>query len=567
MKSIPRIIPIACVLAWAMLVPAAGPAHAHPADETPPTIEGAGGHDRPGPPPIITTVTLVWVDYPYQLYADDAGSYIEMYVNTGIEHDGHGMDTRGYSNDLLRWPNDGGSWLLFEDVYSHLECSPMNPLHIELWGIEADATNLSDIEEQMLKLVVDLTYNDRYLIGKDAILKLLRKFFAWVNPDDTLGYGDVVAPAPGGYTVTTAHGDYSISAYYEVTAPAQNTNECNPETPMPAASGPDFGFSTGRFDRLIPVHEAVNDVDPETGAIDLSPQDMEDARTSVRSLTVGMAQWLAGHMVEQAQPYYGASSALYYFNQASSESGTAAISDYRQAFANAHYALDNFGIDPSAQPMAPVAAALPAFIATRSGRSVDYLIGVFGTGAENVSIASVTGGPPGAVYTIVTADPEHPWIKFLHVDQNAPQGTYTIYVTFSGGSSASSTSDPAIVNVAPLTLTLDLDEVKSVTAVHPGGRSMPSGFALAEILPNPVRSVAAIRVELPVQASVALSLFDVAGHLVRTVAADYTHGAGTSMFRLDTQGLAAGVYYLRLVARPTAGGMPYRASRTVIVTH
>ena len=32
----------------------------------------------------------------------------------------------------------------------------MNPLRIQLWGIEADASTLDEVEERMLRLVVDL---------------------------------------------------------------------------------------------------------------------------------------------------------------------------------------------------------------------------------------------------------------------------------------------------------------------------------------------------------------------------------------------------------------------------
>ena len=156
---------------------------------------------------------------------------------------------------------------------------------------------------------------------------------------------------------------------------------------------------------------------------------------------------------------------LHYFNQAGSESGLAAIADYKQAASNAEYALDHFAIDPNAPPMAPVIAAFPEFLATRSGRSVDYPIGMFGTGAENVSIANVAGGPPGAFYTLQTADPGHPWLKVLHVDQNAAPGTYTITVTFTGAVTSAADGSATAAAIAPLTLTLDLDNSRARSPV------------------------------------------------------------------------------------------------------
>jgi hypothetical protein len=178
MNAVRRILPIVWVLAWALLAPGAKPAAAHPSDEAPPsTIQSPGGHDRPGAPPIITTVTLVWVDYPYEMWGQDWGSTAEMNVTTAVNHEGHGYGSKGFSENV-RWPDDLGNWLIMSDVYSHLECSPMNPLRIQLWGIEADASTLDEVEERMLRLVVDLTVSDEYLIARDIVLKLLKGFFA-----------------------------------------------------------------------------------------------------------------------------------------------------------------------------------------------------------------------------------------------------------------------------------------------------------------------------------------------------------------------------------------------------
>lgn len=567
MKTVLRIGLIGGVIAWALLAPGSKPAAAHPVGDAPISIQSPGGHDRPGPPPIITTVTLVWVEYPYLMWSQDWGSYAEPTVSTAIIHEGHGYGSRVFSTDVY-WPDDQGNWLIVGDVYSHLECSPMNPIRIQTWGIERDASNLDEAEARMLEMVVDLTVSDKYLIGRDIVLKLLKAFFAWINPDDSLGYGEITAPGPGSYEVNTSGGDYNITALYDVSTAVQNTADCDPNTPIPPSGQPIFGFSAC-FDTLLSVHQSADSIRPEAGANDLSPQDIADARTSVRSEAVGLARWLAAHMLEQAQPYYGFSSSLYYFNLAASESGQQAIADYRQAGSNAEYAIDHFGLDPGAQPMPPVIAAFPEFLATRSGRSVDYLIGVFGTGAQNVSIASVTGGPPGAFYTIQTADPDHPWLKVLHVDQNGAPGTYTITVTFTGALDASPSGAAGTTSaaaIAPLTLTLDLDEARTTTAVDPAGRLLPDGFALAGVHPNPVRTLGSARLDLPVEASVSLALFDVAGHRVRTLASGEAHNAGTVLFRIDARDLAAGVYYLRAEARPMAGGASFHAARSVIVT-
>jgi hypothetical protein len=85
------------------------------------------------------------------------------------------------------------------------------------------------------------------------------------------------------------------------------------------------------------------------------------------------------------------------------------------------------------------------------------------------------------------------------------------------------------------------------------------------VRPNPVHTVATARLDLPVEASVSLALFDVAGHRARTIASGEAHNPGTVLFRLDAQGLSAGVYYLRVEAYPAGGGAPFRATKSVIV--
>lgn len=565
-KSILPLMPIACMFALTIFVFAFGaiPAGAHP-DAPPDSIQGAGGHDRPGPPPLLTGVQQSWVEYPYKLWSDDWGCCIEVTVTTAVQHTDHGYDSWSFSNNILNWNVDHGFWLVSLPVYQHLECSPMNSLRIMLSGMEADASNLSELEERMMRRVVELLVSEKYIIGQSIVLKLLRSFFAWVNPDDSLGFGEVTAGAPGVYLIDTAGGDYSIRGGYNVTAPSQNTNECNPETPIPEATGPDFGFSTARIDSLKRIYESVDWIAPEDGQSYLSPQDMDDARTSVRSLTVGMARFLAARMLEQAQPHYGFSSALYYFNQAETETGLAALEDYRVANYLAEYAHDYNGIDPNAAPMSPVIVALPSFMATRSGRSIEYVIGAFGTNAQSVSIANVSGGPPGATFSVQSPDPNFPQIQVLHVDQSASPGTYPIYLSFTGGFATTSAGPSRSAAIAPVTLTLDLDDPTPVVGVD--DRPLPGGFALSEVRPNPITAASAVRVELPVEASVSLALFDVAGHRVRSVAEDQVHRAGTTVFRLDSQGLPVGMYYLRLFARPTGSGVPFRTMRSVVVVH
>ena len=83
------------------------------------------------------------------------------------------------------------------------------------------------------------------------------------------------------------------------------------------------------------------------------------------------------------------------------------------------------------------------------------------------------------------------------------------------------------------------------------------GFSLGPVAPNPVAGRARVPFTLGAGGAVALRLVDVQGRTVRTLA-EGAYGAGAHAAALDTAGLAAGLYLLRLDTP--------RGARTVTVT-
>ncbi|NNE47169.1 MAG: PQQ-binding-like beta-propeller repeat protein [Rhodothermales bacterium] len=65
------------------------------------------------------------------------------------------------------------------------------------------------------------------------------------------------------------------------------------------------------------------------------------------------------------------------------------------------------------------------------------------------------------------------------------------------------------------------------------------------VFPNPVRSDANVRLSLPNESDVSLALYDVLGKRVRTIVAE-PRSAGRHRFLLGTDGLASGVYFVRV---------------------
>ena len=84
------------------------------------------------------------------------------------------------------------------------------------------------------------------------------------------------------------------------------------------------------------------------------------------------------------------------------------------------------------------------------------------------------------------------------------------------------------------------------------GSTLPSAFALRPNIPNPFRTGTQIRFELPVDLSVTLEIFDIAGRRVRTLVQDhFPAGSHTAAWDgADNQGrdVSAGVYLYRLRA-------------------
>jgi hypothetical protein len=75
--------------------------------------------------------------------------------------------------------------------------------------------------------------------------------------------------------------------------------------------------------------------------------------------------------------------------------------------------------------------------------------------------------------------------------------------------------------------------------------STPTALRLHAAFPNPIRSSATLRFELPTEGAVSVTLYDMLGRTVQQIV-DREMEAGRHQVSLDAQGLAAGVYIVRL---------------------
>lgn len=100
----------------------------------------------------------------------------------------------------------------------------------------------------------------------------------------------------------------------------------------------------------------------------------------------------------------------------------------------------------------------------------------------------------------------------------------------------------------------------TIVATLAADNAAPASFALAPVAPTPLRAGGTARVafDAPRESRVQLELFDIQGHRVRTLA-DRAFEPGKHSLPLDTDGLRAGVYFVRMRAGAFA------ASRRVLV--
>jgi enterochelin esterase family protein len=84
----------------------------------------------------------------------------------------------------------------------------------------------------------------------------------------------------------------------------------------------------------------------------------------------------------------------------------------------------------------------------------------------------------------------------------------------------------------------------SATTVGPGHHEMPGELNLS-VFPNPFNSAATLTLSISVGGPVRITIFDIAGRRVRTLA-DSVFSAGTHKLTVSASGLASGVYFVEV---------------------
>lgn len=91
----------------------------------------------------------------------------------------------------------------------------------------------------------------------------------------------------------------------------------------------------------------------------------------------------------------------------------------------------------------------------------------------------------------------------------------------------------------------------------------PSNFALNQNFPNPFNPTTNISFNLPSNATVSLTVFDLNGRKVAEIYSNRQMAAGSFTATFDASSLASGTYLYQLEAVPQNGGSPFRQTKTM----
>ena len=92
----------------------------------------------------------------------------------------------------------------------------------------------------------------------------------------------------------------------------------------------------------------------------------------------------------------------------------------------------------------------------------------------------------------------------------------------------------------------------------------PTDFCLYQNYPNPFNAGTVVRYSIPSESIVNISIYNTIGELVKTFG-DVRQGAGYYETFVEINNLASGVYFYRIIAKPTMGGQSFNAVKKMIL--
>lgn len=167
-----------------------------------------------------------------------------------------------------------------------------------------------------------------------------------------------------------------------------------------------------------------------------------------------------------------------------------------------------------------------------------------GTSLNNIILSE---SYPSSHYTIsISGGDTSAWLPRLDVPGTANQGVYFFWLDCDGDGDAdlpNGDPDPTENPIQHWTLWTSVTVIDNLSI----NNAEVNGVKLGQNIPNPASDVTAIAFELPSSSDVRLTVTDLSGKIVTTMAIG-SKGAGKHTINLDTQNMNAGVYFYTLEA-------------------
>jgi len=156
-----------------------------------------------------------------------------------------------------------------------------------------------------------------------------------------------------------------------------------------------------------------------------------------------------------------------------------------------------------------------------------------GAGTITVSFLNRLNGTPKDT---ITTYPDSLRVR-IRTQGGVPNQTYTVTVTGMGRIGG---ADGPPIHKRTIMLTV-------FTGIEPVSSQLPDKFYLYQNYPNPFNPRTNIRFDIPKAGQVKLSIYDITGKVVATVADQY-YNAGKYSMDFDASGLSSGIYFYKLEA-------------------
>lgn len=412
-------------------------------------VPPALGHpDPPGPPPLLTAVTLKEVkievqnrgssastiyvgDLPFDgaLPADGLDGNAEFSVLTNVVHVNHGWAPIETTNDAV----SRSVWQPGSSIWEHEECTQRDPITVSGAVIEVDQDNWTGTALNLLSAGYGF-----YIGGvPGTIVGLIISQAATMNGNDSWGPFGGTVPADGDLVIplssSEGRGEITFTGFTDELITDIGCG--GTPSPSPSAAMTPSQRTSGVFGPLQEAYALAGLVTPEGGNPAGTTAGLtSDIRSTMVSIVLGSAEMFAGLTIDGLRNTQGIEVAAEEFlsaRQMAQEDPQAALSMFADSYLHALEAELEGGVgEPFVLPFD--VTLLPGHFATEPDRQVQIGLSVFG--AVGVPDVAVSGAPDGVTVESLYHETENVFELLLDISADVRPGDYLLDVVATQGS-------------------------------------------------------------------------------------------------------------------------------------